>query len=134
MPNICGSHSPICSGVPLAASEAAANPVPRIDNAIPGVTPEHLLEDGEHAEPGRFGGLRGEQLHGVKADLGRLLDERPRRFLALIPLRGRGPHDVGGELVHPVPDLDHVLRQFKRKRHCHSSFPHPLSERITSTR
>src|SRR5882757_1184765 len=35
VPNICGSHSPSCSGVPLAASDAAASPVPRIDNAIP---------------------------------------------------------------------------------------------------
>src|SRR5215217_2768482 len=35
VPNICGNHSPNCSGVPLAARDAAANPVPRIDNAIP---------------------------------------------------------------------------------------------------
>src|SRR5690242_18636158 len=35
VPNICGSHSPSCSGVPLADRDAAAKPVPRIDNAMP---------------------------------------------------------------------------------------------------
>ena len=35
VPNICGSHSPICSGVPPPASEAAASPVPRMDSAMP---------------------------------------------------------------------------------------------------
>jgi hypothetical protein len=41
VPNIWGSHSPICSGVPFAASEAAANPVPRIDSAIP-ASPQNI--------------------------------------------------------------------------------------------
>src|SRR5271156_283328 len=35
VPNICGNHSPNCSGVPVAARDAAANPVPRMDNAMP---------------------------------------------------------------------------------------------------
>src|SRR5258705_3348586 len=41
VPNICGSHSPSCSGVPLAASDAAANPVARIDSAIP-ASPQNI--------------------------------------------------------------------------------------------
>ena len=35
VPNICGSHSPTCSGVPLADSAAAARPVPTMDRPIP---------------------------------------------------------------------------------------------------
>jgi hypothetical protein len=35
VPNICGAHSLICSGVPVEASEAAARPVPTIDSAMP---------------------------------------------------------------------------------------------------
>src|SRR5882757_9805032 len=35
LPNIWGNHSPICSGVPVAANDAAANPVPRMDSAMP---------------------------------------------------------------------------------------------------
>src|SRR6476659_10684630 len=35
VPNIWGSHSPICSGVPVAANDAAASPVPSLDSAMP---------------------------------------------------------------------------------------------------
>src|SRR6202000_2894539 len=41
LPNICGSHSPICCGVPLAAKAAAASPVAMIDNAMP-ASPQNL--------------------------------------------------------------------------------------------
>ncbi len=34
-PNICGTHSPICSGVPLAATPAAARAVPTMASPIP---------------------------------------------------------------------------------------------------
>ena len=52
---------------------------------------------------------------GVQADLGRLLDDRPRRLLALVPLRGRRPDDVRSEVVHPVPDLDDVVGAARAK-------------------
>src|ERR1035438_6907810 len=35
VPNICGIHSPICSGVPLLATETAARALPTSDSAIP---------------------------------------------------------------------------------------------------
>ena len=41
VPNICGTHSPTCSGVPLAASDAAANPVPRMASAMP-ASPQNI--------------------------------------------------------------------------------------------
>jgi hypothetical protein len=41
VPNICGSHSPICCGVPLAARAAAASPVAMMDNAIP-ASPQNI--------------------------------------------------------------------------------------------
>ena len=34
-PNICGTHSPTCSGVPLALTAAAASVVPTIDRPMP---------------------------------------------------------------------------------------------------
>ena len=41
--------------------------------------------------------------------LGRLLDDRPRELLPLVPLVGGGPHDVLGEVVDPLLDLLLVL-------------------------
>src|ERR1700744_3106081 len=41
VPNICGNHSPICCGVPLAANAAAASPLAIIDNAIP-ASPQNI--------------------------------------------------------------------------------------------
>src|ERR1035437_10405285 len=35
VPNICGSHSPTCSGVPLLATATVARVVPTNDSAIP---------------------------------------------------------------------------------------------------
>ena len=82
-----------------------------------GIAPEQLLEHRQDSEPAGFGGLRGEQLHGVQAHLGRLLDDRPRRLLALVPLRRCRPHHLLSELVDPVPHLDDVLGRLERKRH-----------------
>ena len=109
------------------------------------VTPEHLLEDRQHAEPARLGGLRREQFHRVQADLGGLLDDRPRRLLALVPFRRRGSDDLLSEVVNPVTDLDDVLGQLERKRHATGPFGgivpriggrtgwrprHPIGERL----
>ena len=41
VPNIWGSHSPNCSGVPLAASDAAASPVPKMDSPMP-ASPQNI--------------------------------------------------------------------------------------------
>jgi hypothetical protein len=41
VPNIWGSHSPSCSGVPVAAREAAARPVPRMESAMP-ASPQNI--------------------------------------------------------------------------------------------
>jgi hypothetical protein len=45
----------------------------------------------------------------VQPDLGGLLDDRPRELLALVPLLGGRTHDVLGEGVNPVPQLDLVV-------------------------
>src|SRR5205085_5117921 len=51
----------------------------------------------------------GHELEGVQPDLGRLLDDGPRRLLALVPLVGRGADDAVGEVVDPLLDLQLVL-------------------------
>src|ERR1700682_2492494 len=93
----------------------------------PGSDEQNDASSGSSGVPNIWGSpspsrLGGEHLHGVEADLGRLLDDRPRCFLALIPLRRCRAHHRRRELMDPVPDLDHVLGQFKRKRHSNSSF------------
>ena len=48
-------------------------------------------------------------LEAVEADLGRLLDDRPRGLLALVPLGGGRAHRPLGEAVHPVADVLLIL-------------------------
>ena len=71
-----------------------------------GVTPEQLLERDRQRQAGGVAdrGL-GEEVEGVEADLGRLLDDRPRELLPLVPLVGGRADDLLGEVVDPLLDL-----------------------------
>lgn len=113
VPNICGSHSPICSGVPLEARAAAARPVPVIDRPMPAVAPEEFLERHGQRQAALLEPLGGEEVEGVEPYLGRLLDDRPGRLLAFVPFRARGADHVAGERVHPVAYLDHVVTELR---------------------
>ncbi len=84
--------------------------------ADPGVAPEQLLVGDRQLEPGRVGPELGERLEAVEADLRGLLDDRPRRLLALVPLGGRRADHLLGEPVHPVADLPLVLAQLEAER------------------
>ena len=74
-----------------------------------GVAPTHLLVDEAHEQAGRVGEALGDEVEGVQPDLGRLLDDGPRRLFTLVPLGAGGAHDVLGELVDPLGDLELVL-------------------------
>ncbi len=78
------------------------------------VAPEQLLH--RHRE-GEAGGVAhhgvGHEVHPVEADLGGLLDDRPRGLLALVPLLAGGPDDGVGELVDPVAQLLLVVGQLE---------------------
>ena len=66
-------------------------------------------------EPGLVGPELGDPLEAVEADLGRLLDHRPGRLLALVPLgRGRAHHALG-EPVNPVADVLLVVGELERE-------------------
>ncbi len=75
------------------------------------VSPEDLLERDRRAEAGRLEPLPAEEVERVEPDLRCLLEDRPGRLLALVPLLGSGAHDVAGELVHPVAHLPDVVGQ-----------------------
>ncbi len=78
-----------------------------------GIAPEELLVDDRHRQPGGIHPELRDALEPVEADLGGLLDHRPRGFLALVPLVGGGAHHLLGEAVHPVADVLLVLAQLQ---------------------
>ena len=80
-----------------------------------GVAPEELLVDDREGEAGGVGEELRHALEAVEADLRGLLDHRPRRLLALVPLVGGGADDVLGEAVDPVADVLLVLRELERE-------------------
>ena len=82
----------------------------------PGVAPEQLLVDDRQQQAGLVGVELRQRLEAVEADLGRLLDQRPGRLLALVPLRGGGPDDLLGESVDPVAHVALVLAELHRER------------------
>ena len=84
-------------------------------HADPGVAPEQLLVDDRERDPGRVGPELGDPLEAVEADLRGLLDDRPGRLLALVPLGRRRAHHVLREAVNPVPDVLLVLVQLHRE-------------------
>ncbi len=83
-----------------------------------GIAPVQLLVDDGDAHPAGLEHLVGEEVEGVQADPGGLLEDRPGGLLPFVPLRGGGADDVAGELVHPVADLAQVLAQFEAERRC----------------
>ena len=66
-------------------------------------------------QAGRVGEELGDALEAVEADLRGLLDHRPGRLLALVPLVGGGADDVLGEAVDPVADVLLVLGELERE-------------------
>ena len=84
---------------------AAARPLPRIGEPDARVAPEELLARDRVRQAGGIGERVDREVERVEPDLRGLLDDRPRRLFALVPLVGGRPDDVGGELVHPVLDL-----------------------------
>ena len=82
---------------------------PKIASAMP-ASPQHIssLTIG-HMRPVGSANAFGAELHGVEPDPGGLLDDGPRRLLALVPLVGGGADDVLGEVVDPLLDLELVL-------------------------
>jgi hypothetical protein len=77
------------------------------------VSPEQLLGHQRHGQAGGIGEAVDEEVPGVEAVLGRLLDDRPGRLLPLVPLVGGGADDVLGEVVDPLLDLELVLVQLQ---------------------
>ena len=102
VPKHCGIHSPICSGVPLAKMPGHGQRRAEDGQRDAGVAPAHLLVDQAHEQTGRVGEALRDEVEGVEADLGRLLDDGPRRLLPLVPLGAGGADDVLGELVDPL--------------------------------
>ncbi len=85
-------------------------------HADTGVAPEDLLVDDRHRETAFVGEELSDALEAVEADLGGLLDYRPRELFLLVPFVGGRPHHVLGEAVGPLLDVFLVLAQLKRER------------------
>ena len=90
--------------MPAAASAGAHD-----RHADAGVTPEQLLDGDRQREPGRVAHRVHQEVDAVEADLGGLLDDRPRELLALVPLVGGRADDALGEVVDPLLDLQLVF-------------------------
>ena len=84
-------------------------------HADAGVTPEQLLDGDRQGQPGRVGERVQQEVEAVEAVLRGLLHDRPRELLTLVPLVGGGTHDVVGELVHPLLDLQLVFVEVQRE-------------------
>ena len=110
-----GIHSPICSPRALAEDRRDGERGAHDRHADAGVAPEQLLVDDRQRQAGRVGEELRQAFEAVEADLRGLLDDRPRRLLALVPLVRGGAHDVRGEAVDPVADVLLVLGQLQRE-------------------
>ncbi len=76
------------------------------------VPPEELFEGEGQGEAGRVAEHRvGEEVERVQPDPGRLLDDRVRELLPLVPLLGGRAHHGLGEVVDPLLDRQLVLVQ-----------------------
>ena len=96
-------------GRPVGGDAGQPQGAPEDGQGDAGVAPRQLLAgDGQH-QPARVEEALGDEVEGVQPDPGRLLDDRPRRLLALVPLvPGRADHRLG-EVVDPLLDLQLVL-------------------------
>ena len=88
-----------------------------------GVAPEELFVGDRHRKAGRVGEGVLQELEGVQPDLGGLLDDRPGRLFALVPLVGRRADDILGEAVNPLLDLPLLVVQLHRELRRLSSRP-----------
>ena len=98
VPKHCGTHSRDLFG--RAAAENARHAERRAEDRERDarVAPRQLLGHHRERDAGRVAERVGDEVHRVQADLGGLLDDRPRRLFALVPFgRGRTDH-VGGEV------------------------------------
>ena len=78
-------------------------------HADAGIAPEELLISNRQRQAGLVAEELAQRFEAVEADLGRLLDHRPGRLLALVPFRRGGTDDALGEAVHPLLDVLLVL-------------------------
>ena len=86
-----------------------------------GVPPGHLLVHRRQQLAGRISKTAGDEVERVQPNLSRLLDDRPRRLLPLVPLVSRRSQDILGELVDPLDHLQLVLVHLERKvTHLHA--------------
>ena len=112
-PNICGTHSAVCSGVPLATMATAASVVPTMARPIP-------------ASPQKISSMA----TGIPSPLAsnHWVEKKSKEYsptlaaswmtghgvcFALVPLGGGGTDHVVGELVHPLAHLRQVIRQLE---------------------
>src|SRR6266540_3573266 len=79
-----------------------------------GAAPGQLLGDQRRHDPGAVAVGLLQELGAVESDLGRLLDDRPRKLFGLVVLVGDRPDLLLGEAVHPVADLFLLVAQLKR--------------------
>ena len=70
----------------------------------------------------------GHEVEAVQADLGGLLDDRPRGLLTLVPLVGGRADDVLGEVVDPLLQLELVLVEGEREVGHGSKLPNGNNE------
>jgi hypothetical protein len=82
---------------------------PEDGHGQPGVAPAKLLAGQREGEALGVGEDVGDELPGVEADLGRLLDDGPGRLFALVPLGRSRAQDLLGEVVDPLLDLELIL-------------------------
>ena len=115
VPKHCGIHSPICSGVPCPKIAATASEVPKIAIPMPASPQNSSSLTIGSVSPVSSAQNWASAFEAVEADLGGLLDHRPGRLLALVPLGGGGPDDALGEAVDPVADVLLVLVQLERE-------------------
>ena len=109
VPKHCGPHSTSCSGVPLAAMPARPRVLPKMARAMP-ASPQAISSLAIGQQQAALVEERlADEVEGVEADLGRLLDDRPGGLLPLVPLVAGGSDDVLGEVVDPLLDLQLVL-------------------------